>query len=264
MGAYLIDNPPVRSQYATRTKRPTGAIILHTAESVMDTVGADTGAENVAGFIQRRATPGSYHDLCDADSIVNLVPYHLAAFQDGTGSNPYALSISWACRTTDWPAMSAGRRDAFLRNGAEAFRRQQEWLRANGYPLTPIRRISAAAVTAGQPGICYHGDRDPGRRTDPGMQTFPFDRFAELCADSNQEDEMVTEAEFKRIASESAWTLLSLQSDSDAAGNPTGPSVESRLKTAELAYQKGLDIEAKLDALTVTVDKLVKASRPPS
>lgn len=182
MGAYLIDNPPARSQFTTRSKKPTGATILHTAESIMDTVGMDTGAENVAAFIQRRATPGSYHDLVDSDSIVNLVPYHLAAFQDGTGSNSYALSISWACRTTDWPNMSAERRDAFLRQGAEAYRRQQIWLRASGYPPTPIARISAANVSAGLAGFCYHGDRDPGRRSDPGMTSFPFDRFAQLCS----------------------------------------------------------------------------------
>ena len=176
MGAYLIDNPPVRSQFSTRTRRPTGLIVIHTAESVIDNVGPDTGAESVANFIRTRNSPGSYHDLVDSDSIINLVPYHLAAYQDGTGSNPFALSISFACRTTDWNTMGASKRAAFICNGAEAFRRQRDWLFSKGYPVAKDRRISKLQSDNSVAGCISHGERDPGRRTDPGAD-FPWDEF---------------------------------------------------------------------------------------
>ena len=74
-----------------RRARPSGVTVLHTAENVIDLVGPDTGAEAVAAFIRTRTTPGSYHDLVDRDSALQLVPYGAEAYQDGTGSNPYAL-----------------------------------------------------------------------------------------------------------------------------------------------------------------------------
>ena len=61
--AWLDQHPPVRRQYRDpRRAAPSGVIVVHTAENVMDAVGSDTGAENVARFIQTRADPGSYHD----------------------------------------------------------------------------------------------------------------------------------------------------------------------------------------------------------
>lgn len=178
--AYLVDHPPRRSQFrAKRRTRPTGATVVHTAEGVLDTVGPDTGAENVAGFIRRRADPGSYHDLVDSDSAIQLVPYGAEAFQDGTGSNPWAMSLSFALKAADWPRLTAERRDAFLRQGVVAVVRQQRWLRANGYPTTPLRRISKADSDRGVAGFISHGDRDPARRTDPGRY-FPWARFFEL------------------------------------------------------------------------------------
>lgn len=180
---YLQDNPPARAQYRSqRRARPTGCTVVHTAESVLDSVGPDTGAENVAGFIRRRTDAGSYHDLVDSDSAIQLVPYGAEAYHDGTGSNPWALSLSFALRAADWPRLSPAKRDAFLRQGAVAFRRQQSWLRAKGYPVTPLRRITRAQSEAGVAGFIAHGDRDPGRRSDPGA-AFPWTRFFELCAD---------------------------------------------------------------------------------
>ncbi|MGL5911823.1 MAG: N-acetylmuramoyl-L-alanine amidase, partial [Phycicoccus sp.] len=142
--------------------------MVHTAESVLDTLGPDTGAENVAAFIQRRTTPGSYHDLVDSDSALQLVPYEMGAYQDGTGSNSYAMSISFALRTTDWRTLTPERRRAFLRQAAAAFARQQAWLRARGYPATPLRWLTRAESEAGQAGFITHARRDPARRTDPG------------------------------------------------------------------------------------------------
>lgn len=189
MGIYLIDHPPLRGgggQFRSpRRGRPTGLVVIHTAENIMDSVGPDTGAEAVADFIRRRSDPGSYHDLCDSDSALQLVRYSDEAYHDGTGSNPYALSISFACKTSDWRRMSPRQLDGFLRSGAEAFARQQAWLRSNGYPMTPLRRITKPQSDVGQPGCIAHGDRDPGRRSDPGIiapNLFPWERFFELCA----------------------------------------------------------------------------------
>jgi len=147
----------------------------------MDILGPDTGAENVANFIRTRTTAGSYHDVVDSDSAVQLMPYEYQAFQDGTGSNPWALSISWAVRTTDWSRMSSSRRAAHLRQGALAFARQQAWLKSKGYPLTLLRRITKAESDRGYSGFIPHADRDPGRRTDPGVN-FPWGEFFAACA----------------------------------------------------------------------------------
>jgi len=98
------------------------------------------------------------------------------------GSSPWALSFSYACRTTDWAKMSQGRRRAFLHlhQGALAFKAQQAWRRSKGYPLVALRRITKAESDRGVSGLVYHGDRDPGRRTDPGTSSraaFPLAEF---------------------------------------------------------------------------------------
>lgn len=181
MDAYLRRHPPRRSQFRSpRRQKPSGVTVLHTAENVMDTVGPDTGAEGVANFIVNRAEPGSYHDIVDSDSGVYLVRYGDEAFQDGTGSNPHALSISWALRASDWGRLTPAKRAAFLRWGALAFVRQQRWLQANNHPTTPLKRITRAQSAEGIAGFVTHGDRDPGRRSDPGAG-FPWTEFLDAC-----------------------------------------------------------------------------------
>jgi hypothetical protein len=181
MGAYLATRETVFDQFRSpRRARPTGLVCVHTAESVLDAVGPDTGAENVAEWMTRRTGYGSYHDLADSDSVIHLVAYGDEAFHDGTGSNPWSLSISFALRASDWPKLSAEKRRAFLRQGAIAFARQQAWLKAHGYPLTPLRRVTRAQSDAGQPGFISHAERDPSRRTDPGV-FFPWDEFFTAC-----------------------------------------------------------------------------------
>lgn len=186
--AYLRRHKPARSQYRSPRRldrsplpgRCTGLVVLHTAESILDTVGPDTGAENVARYMVTRTTPGSYHDLADADSNLTLVRYADEAYQDGTGSNPYALSISFALKAADWPRLSPARRAAFLEQGAAAFARQQAWLDAHRYPRTLLRRVTRAQSAAGASGFVTHGDRDPGRRSDPGA-AFPWDEWLAAC-----------------------------------------------------------------------------------
>lgn len=184
MDAYLRRHQPRRSQFRSpRRQKPSGVTVLHTAENVMDSVGPDTGAEAVAKFILNRDSPGSYHDLVDSDSGLYLVRYSDEAFQDGTGSNPHALSISFALRTSDWRRLTPAKRTAFLRQGAQAFARQQAWLKANDYPTTPLKRITRAQSAAGIAGIVTHADRDPGRRSDPGAD-FPWADFLDACDDA--------------------------------------------------------------------------------
>lgn len=175
--AYLDTNKPRRAQFREpRRAKPTGCVEIHTAESVMDTVGPDTGAESVAKFIQGRNDPGSYHRLVDSDSIVSLVRFGCEAYGDGTGSNPWAIHISAACRTTDWEKMSKERRTNFIANLAKAANEARIWLkRTHGVDL-PARRISKAQSDKGVAGFLGHGDRDPGRRTDPGAD-FPWGEF---------------------------------------------------------------------------------------
>lgn len=200
MGAWLEDHPPRRDQFRIGRRldrsplkgRCTGLTVLHTAESVMDTVGPDTGSENVARFIAGRLEPGSYHHLVDSDSRINLVALENEAYQDGTGSNPWALSIAFACKTTDWPRMSAVRRRAFLWQGALAFLDQQRWLRARGFPTTDLRLLTKSQSDAGVSGFVYHGTRDPLRRSDPGMTTFPFGEWIDVVRQAAGGDEEFT------------------------------------------------------------------------
>lgn len=209
MSAYLIDHPPRVQQWYARRNRPlTGCTVLHTAESVMDTVGPDTGAENVADFIRTRGAPGSYHDLVDSDSVMHLVPYEHGAFHDGTGSNNWALSISFACRTSDWRSMPREKRAAFLRNGARAFAVQQAYRRKIGAPLTELRLISKAQSDAGQSGFIYHGLRDPGRRSDPGVAApnlFPLTEFIDHCRAALAGQSITIEEDDMAQVSQTEW-----------------------------------------------------------
>lgn len=187
--AYLDDHPPARTQFRQRYATPTGLIVVHTAESALDAIGEDTGAEGVADFIRRRADPGSYHRLVDSDSIVPLVRFEMAAYGDGTGSNEFAIHLSFACRAADWPGMDPARREAFLVNGARAAREAAAWLREHHGVTVPARRVTRPQSDQRAAGFISHGERDPGRRTDPGP-AFPWDRFLTLYA---QEDDMTPE-----------------------------------------------------------------------
>lgn len=231
--AWLRENPPARSQYRSpRRARPTGLTVVHTAEGVLDTIGPDTGAENTARFIRDRSEPGSYHDLVDSDSALYLVRYGDEAYQDGTGSNPFALSISFALKTSDWRRLTPARRDAFLEQGAVAFRRQQQWLAAHRHPLTPLVRVSRAQSDAGHAGFISHGERDPARRSDPGAD-FPWARFFAICAD--QEDDMPDPADL--------WNHPLKHGDVDA------PAARRVVDTFDLTLQANRKLDVVLGLL---------------
>lgn len=176
--AWLNDNPPIRSQFRCPRRAPlSGLIVVHTAESVLDTVGPDTGAENVARFIQRRHTAGSYHDLVDSDSTINLVDWRCEAYQDGTGSNAHALSISFALSYLDWPRMTSDRVDAFIDRGVISAVAMARFVKAVRNIDIPPRRLTRDESERGLPGFIDHARRDPARRKDPGDPQFPWDMF---------------------------------------------------------------------------------------
>lgn len=174
--AYLDDHPPARRQFRPRTMKPTGLIVLHTGESILDVIGPDAGAENLAAWISHRTDPGSYHRIADADSVVDLVRFDQAAYGDGTGSNDFAIHISFACKAADWAGMSEGKRLAFIRQGAKAAAEAAEWLHATYRIEVPPARVTRIESDRGEPGFISHAERDPGRRTDPGAD-FPWPLF---------------------------------------------------------------------------------------
>lgn len=187
---YLITNPPRIRQFRERGTTPSGVIVVHTAESTPDWVGHDTGAEAVARFIQQRTTYGSYHDLADSDSIVNLVPYSHQAYGDGTGSNPHAYHVSAATQAAKWDQAPADWRKATAVNMAKAAARYARWLKTEHGITVPARRITRAQSDNRVPGFISHGERDPGRRSDPGPR-FPWRLFlATYAALTNGDDDM--------------------------------------------------------------------------
>jgi hypothetical protein len=181
--AWLDDHPPVRSQFRDpRREAPSGVIVIHTAENVWDQVGPDTGAEAVANFIRVRDTPGSYHDLVDSDSYLQLIRYTCEAYHDGTGSNPHSYGLSFACSAADWPAMSGEKRAAFVLRGAQRAATYARWLKSTRGIVVPAARITRDESDRRVPGFISHAQRDPQRRTDPG-QGFPWSEFLDAYAD---------------------------------------------------------------------------------
>lgn len=176
MTAYLISHPPKQRQFRERGTKPSGVIVVHTAESTPDWVGSDSGAENVANFIANRSDFGSYHDLADADSLILLVPYRMQAYHDGTGSNPHSYGVSAATKAAKWSEASPAWRQATVRNMARGAARYARWAKKYHDITIPAKRITKAQSSERVPGFISHAERDPDRRTDPGKE-FPWAFF---------------------------------------------------------------------------------------
>jgi N-acetyl-anhydromuramyl-L-alanine amidase AmpD len=185
---YLEEHPPARRQFRSpRRARPSGVVVVHTAEATPDTIGTDGAAEAVARFIVRRSDPGSYHDLVDSDTIIQLVPYTAEAFHDGTGSNPHSYGVSAATQAAKWASLPEEWRDRCVQNMARAAARYARWLEAEHNITIPPRRISRAQSENRVPGFISHAERDPARRTDPG-NAFPWRTFLRYYAAELAED----------------------------------------------------------------------------
>ncbi|QPX62576.1 endolysin [Arthrobacter phage Wollypog] len=168
-GFYLLDNPQPHTQqwgYPRRGAKLTGTCIIHTAECAIDYEGADTAAEGTAVFIRNRSDYGSYHDLVDSDSIIEMVPFEYEAWQDSE-TNPWAVGISAAVTANDWLTIPVARRNKIYRNMAWCAADFVKYMK-EAYNITvPLRRITGAQARAGVPGFCAHGDSGISRY-DPG------------------------------------------------------------------------------------------------
>lgn len=171
--AWLDRNRPRRSQFRRpRRAQVRGVCVVHTAENGWPS----SGAAGVAAFIQGRKDPGSYHWLVDQATRIQLVDWDAEAFQDGTGSNPWAYGLSCACRTTDWRRMTAAQKAGFINNLADGSAAANAHSLARAGIRIPARRITRAQSNAGVPGFISHAERDPARRSDPGRD-FPWTQF---------------------------------------------------------------------------------------
>jgi hypothetical protein len=184
-GIYLEDNPPVRSQFRVGRRAPVKpVIVVHTAESGTDRSGPDAKAEGTASFIRLRSDPGSYHLIGDSDSIIQLVRFDNEAFQDGTGSNRWAIGISLAMNAADWSTLTETRRAEFVTSAAQMAFLAADWLTDRGLPApAPVLLTRTQSDAADANGFISHARRDPTRRTDPGAD-FPwtdfFNRYVEI------------------------------------------------------------------------------------
>lgn len=176
--AWLDTHPPRTPQFrCPRRRKPSGIIGVHTAESIGDESGPDTGAENVADFIRRRTNYGSYHLLADSDSIIQLVRFECVAYHIATHSlNEHTIGISAAAQAAKWNSYGAAWKRDVVRNMARAAARAAKWLKKEHGITVPAKRISLSQALAGAKGFLAHGDADPDRRTDPGS-TFPWGQF---------------------------------------------------------------------------------------
>ncbi|HMG44644.1 MAG TPA: N-acetylmuramoyl-L-alanine amidase [Acidimicrobiales bacterium] len=175
--AWLDTHPPASSQFRRpRREAPSGVVCVHTAENTPDFVAFDGGAEAVANFVRTRSDPGSYHDLVDSDSCINLVAYDCEAYHDGTGSNRHSYGVSVATRADVWPLAPKAWRDGAVHQAAAAAARYARWLRDRRGILIPARRINRVESEMRIPGFISHAERDPARRTDPG-RSFPWPQF---------------------------------------------------------------------------------------
>lgn len=184
MGYYLQDNPNKSfGQFGWPRTKVSGAIGVHTAENNTDFDGADPGAEDVASWLTRRADPGSYHAIADADSRIKLIHPRYAAWADTT-NNAHAMSVSGAMQAARWRELSPARAAAITRNMAYAAAELVQDAIDAGLLSAPVpaRRITAAEAVAGtRAGFYGHGETNPGRRYDPG-QNFDWDLFLQTYA----------------------------------------------------------------------------------
>lgn len=134
---YLLEHPLARAQLLrdakgrpTRRARPADCTVVHTAEGVLDGIAPDIGAEATADCIRRRAAPAPTRISSTATKPCSWCPTRARRIRTGTAEE------------SDWARLSPRAATRSCGQGARAFARQQQWLRARGYPTTPLRRLS--------------------------------------------------------------------------------------------------------------------------
>lgn len=177
MATFFETNAQKINQWS-RTRRngakPSGVVVLHTAESATDFLGPDPGAENVARYFATTNRYASYHHLSDADSSIQLAPWSAETWHD-TGTNNHSVGISAAIQCKDWKALGA-RGELIVKRMAAGAASYAKWLKANRGITIPASKITRAQARAKVPGFLGHGTSDPGRRSDPGAD-FDWDLF---------------------------------------------------------------------------------------
>jgi hypothetical protein len=160
-GFYLLDHPPVSRQYGDRFEPQTGCVVVHTPESFIDVHPPDNGAENVAAFIAGRRDAGSYHELVDSDTFVQLIPDHLRAFHvAATGVNQWSWGISIATSAHEWGNDPQWDARALRICGERIAAYAVRWARLQGEPELArlvVRWITARDAYNGKPGLIHHG-----------------------------------------------------------------------------------------------------------
>jgi hypothetical protein len=249
--AYLDDHPPDRRQFYCPRRdgtQPSGVIVVHDAENATDISGTDTGAEAVANFIANRDTPGSYHDLVDSDSSIQLVRYECEAFHDATGTNRHSYGVCGAYRHSQWQSLPQGWRDACVRNMAMACRRYANWLKARRGIVIPAKRISVTQARNGVPGFISHAELDPDRRTDPGPH-FPWGQFLDIFQGEPDDDMANYEAQLDSIHAQTTEILKALRFDPGTAN--TEDDVGLRIKRID-------EVAAKIHTQTTEILKALR------
>jgi hypothetical protein len=205
MSVYLVEHPPRIQQFrCPRREQVSGIIGVHTAESIADEIGPDTGAENVAAFIARRTNYGSYHWLADSDSRIQLVEHGCVAYHIGThGFNEHTIGISAAVQASRWDEVGDDWEDACLRNLARCAFDAALYIERRTGIIVPARRLTLSEALARRPGFLAHGTADPERRTDPDGPNHEFDwtrffrYYSQLQAQRKDWLDMATKQEVK-------------------------------------------------------------------
>ena len=84
--------------------------------------------------------------------------------------------MSAATQAARWSGLPPAWRRATVRNMARCASRYASWIERKHGVVIPARRITRAESENRIPGFLGHGERDPGRRSDPGAE-FPWDTF---------------------------------------------------------------------------------------
>lgn len=180
MNYLLVDRPNPYTPQGTFPRRGgnvlSGTCIVHTSEGPWT-----NGVDPLTTFIQTRSDYGSYHRACDWADIRVYFPWEWEAWQDSE-TNPWAVGIAAACRTTDWAIMPANIREGYYRNMGRMAADFVEYMRTMKGIHVPLRRITGAQARARVPGFAAHGDSGVAR-SDPGAD-FDWGYFFKCTQDA--------------------------------------------------------------------------------
>lgn len=243
MGYYLLERPVAGPPkwYPQRTGRVL-AIVVHITAGLEDLDGVDDhSAEKTADYCATTDRQVSWHSGSDADTAFDLLPASYTAFQcQGYNSVTYGHEISkaspdWRHSNGLWVAQTLGQAGRHL--GAKAA--------MLGVPIRHATKaeLDAAVASNGNPvGFIGHHELDPTRRSDPGqvggVDTFPWDRFLNICRNAaggstpTSEDDDMTDAEKMQLVDAIASEVIKRLSED----TPTNKASDRLKKAAHAAH----------------------------